>query len=209
MIPAAAISTTLVFISVGLIAFLIFKPSVTVDRGGKILAFVALFVLPLLTGFIGLTEHTERSKSTEFCLSCHVMNDHGKSLLVDDKEYIAAIHFQNNLVPRDKACYTCHTDYTMYGDLNAKLRGLNHLYAQYVGKTPDTLKLYSAYNNRECLQCHEGARSFEESAAHIQDASMFASMKSNDLSCMTSGCHDVVHDVNDLEDMDFWEGAMK
>src|SRR5262249_10483723 len=28
----------------------------------------------------------------------------------------------DNLVPRDQACYTCHTDYTMYGDVNSKTR---------------------------------------------------------------------------------------
>ncbi len=57
----------------------------------------------------------EHATSTKFCLSCHVMEDFGRSLYVDDPSYIPAMHFQNNRVPRDHACYTCHTDYTMFG----------------------------------------------------------------------------------------------
>ena len=65
-------------------------------------------------------------------------------------------------------CYTCHTDYAMFGGLKAKLRGLNHVYVQYFGKIPDKVELYNPYNNRECLHCHGGARNFEEGATHIR-----------------------------------------
>ena len=64
------------------------------------------------------------------------MHDFGQSLYVDDPSYIPAKHFQNNLVPRDRACYTCHTDYTMFGTMHSKLRGLRHVYVQYLGKIP-------------------------------------------------------------------------
>ncbi len=79
-------------------------------RGGKVLAFVALCVLPVLAVSGGFSEHMERAQSTQFCLSCHVMTDYGRSLHVDDPSYVPPRHFQNNLVPRDRACYTCHTD---------------------------------------------------------------------------------------------------
>jgi hypothetical protein len=44
--------------------------------------------------------------------------------------YIPAQHFQNHLVPPNQACYTCHTDYTMYGPLKDKLKGLRYLYME-------------------------------------------------------------------------------
>ena len=204
---STSILIALIVISVALLFDLIIRPSITVHRGGKILAFVALFILPLLIASLGFSEHLERSKKTEFCLSCHVMEDYGKSLLVDDKEYVPANHFQNNRIPRDKACFTCHTEYTMYGDFKAKMRGLRHLYVQYIGTIPDTVKLYSYYNNRECLHCHEGARSFEEKPAHMESPAMLSSIKSNQLSCTSSGCHDVIHNVHELSKMEMWKGT--
>jgi len=92
------------------------RPELTRVRGGKILAFMALCILPALAMWAGVQEHLERSTSTKFCLSCHVMADFGKSLYVDDKSYIPAVHFQNHFVPTDHACFTCHTDYTLFGD---------------------------------------------------------------------------------------------
>src|SRR5437870_1133178 len=105
---------TIILVNIVLILLLISRPSVTAVRKGKIFAFISLFILPLLVGWMGVSEHVERSKRTEFCLSCHVMGNYGKSLYADDRAFIPAVHFQNHLVPRDKACFTCHTDYTMF-----------------------------------------------------------------------------------------------
>ena len=90
---------------------------------------------------------------------------------MDDKSYIPAAHFQNNFVPRDHACFTCHTDYTMFGDYKAKWRGVHHVWVQYFGKIPkpEDIKLYTPYNNRECLHCHAGARPMRKLLAS-QDA---------------------------------------
>jgi cytochrome c-type protein NapC len=194
-----------ILFSIVLIALLVLRPSITATRAGKILAFVALLVFPVLAGGMGVNQHMERSKSTNFCLSCHVMEDYGKSLHVDDRSFIPATHFQYNLVPRDKACYTCHTDYTMYGDINSKLRGLKHVYAYYIGKPSQPIKLYQPYNNRECLHCHLGARSFEESEAHTKEPQRLSQIKANQMSCSTSECHNIIHNVNQLKDATFWK----
>jgi cytochrome c-type protein NapC len=188
------------------------RPELTAARGGKILAFVALCVLPILCMWAGLNEQLERSTSTQFCLSCHVMAKYGASLYVDDKSYIPASHFQNNRVPRDHACFTCHTDYTMFGDYKAKWRGVHHVWVQYIGKIPrpEDIKLYTPYNNRECLHCHAGARSYEESSSHHKTPDMLARAAANQISCMSSNCHDTVHGIADLGDAPVWkleEGA--
>jgi cytochrome c-type protein NapC len=194
-----------ILFSMALISLLVLRPSITATRAGKILAFVALLVFPVFAGGMGVNQHIERSKSTNFCLSCHVMEDYGKSLHVDDRSYIPATHFQYNLVQRDKACFTCHTDYTMYGDINSKLRGLKHVYAYYIGKPSQPIKLYQPYNNRECLHCHLGARSFEESEAHTKEPQRLSQIKANQLSCSTTECHNIVHNVNQLKDATFWK----
>jgi nitrate/TMAO reductase-like tetraheme cytochrome c subunit len=185
------------------------RPELTLARGGKIFAFVALCILPVVSVWAGLNAQIERSTSTQFCLSCHVMANFGKSLFVDDKSYLPAAHFQNNFVPRDHACFTCHTDYTMFGDYKAKWRGLHHVWVQYLGTVPkpEDIKLYTAFNNRECLHCHAGARSYEEASPHHKNPDMLAQAASNQLSCMSSGCHDIVHEVGDIAEAPVWKPA--
>ena len=134
------------------------------------------------------------------------MESYGRSLLIDDRSHVPAIHFQNYLVPREVACYTCHTDYTLYGGFTSKLRGLRHLYVQYLGTLPEQMELYSPYNNRECLHCHDGSRSFEEHPIHNADSDMMEAIRSNQLSCI--GCHDLVHDVENLDAATFWRESI-
>lgn len=198
---------SLIVLSAVLIGVLVARPVITATRGGRILAFFILFLLPSLSMTMGVSSELERSKSTEFCLSCHVMESHGRSLYVDDPGYLAAAHFQNHRVPADQACYTCHTNYAMFGGYRAKLNGLHHVYVQYFGKAQDPIRLYEPYNNRECLHCHLGARSFEEGAVHTADPDLLPAVKANKVSCLSSGCHDVVHNAGQLSNVKFWKGA--
>ena len=157
---------TLIVLSIVLIGVLLIRPTITAAQGGKILAFIAFFILPIFATVFGASIHLEKSKSTQFCLSCHVMDAYGKSLYIDDAAYLPAAHFQNNHIPKEQACFTCHTNYTMFGDLNSKMRGLKHIYVYYLKTPPAKLALYEPFQNRECLHCHAGARSFEESTPH-------------------------------------------
>jgi hypothetical protein len=97
----------------------------------------------------------------------------------------------------------------MFGGVRAKMHGLRHLYVQYLGTVPPPaqIRLYQPYNNRECLHCHGGARKFEELSAHSRSAGMLDTIKSGRLSCLSSRCHDTVHDVGSLKDATFWKGG--
>jgi nitrate/TMAO reductase-like tetraheme cytochrome c subunit len=75
---------TLIVLSIILIGLLLIWPSITAAQGGKIVAFIAFFILPIVATILGASIHLENSKSTQFCLSCHVMEAHGKSLYIDD-----------------------------------------------------------------------------------------------------------------------------
>jgi cytochrome c-type protein NapC len=191
-----------------LLALLVaFRVDLTRVRDGRILAFLALFLLPTLALWAGVGEHMERAKSTEFCLSCHTMQDYGRTLLIDDRSYLPASHYQNNRIPRDAACYTCHTDYTMFGGVKDKWRGLSHVYVQYLGTIPRTgeIKLYVPFHNRQCLHCHAGARSYLETSAHQKTPDLLDKANRNELSCVSSRCHDINHDVEALADSKFWQ----
>jgi len=207
MPPATILIVCLVLFSAAVIGILAARPGFTAGRGGKILAFVAMFCLPIFCGLLGFSSEMQRSKTTAFCLSCHTMEDYGKSLLVDDPTHLPASHYQNHRVPVDEACYSCHTQYAMFGGLKVKMYGLKHVFIYYFGTPPalQDIKLYEPYNNRECLHCHQGARSFEEGVVHNADPATLPAIKSNQLSCLSSGCHDTAHDLAHLKGAKFWE----
>jgi cytochrome c-type protein NapC len=200
-----ALLLTLVIITIVLIGIVAAAPGITAGRAGKVLAFLALFIFPIMVATMGTAEHMERSKQTSFCLSCHIMEPYGRSLHVDDATYLPAAHFQNSRVPRDEACYTCHTDYVLYGSVRAKIRGMHHVSVQYVTGPKPPVHLYTPYNNRECLHCHEGARSFEQGATHNADPEIMQQIRDNKMSCLSSGCHDTIHNVAQLNNVKYWK----
>ena len=129
------------------------------------------------------------------------MEAHGQSLYIDDPSYLPAAHFQNNRIPKEHACFTCHTDYTMFGDINAKMRGVKHLYVYYFKAAPAKLALYEPFKNRECLHCHDNGRSFEETSPHKE---MREQLANNDMSCLT--CHGKIHDIANIDKTKKWKG---
>ena len=207
MLTATVTEVFLIVITVTLATLVAFRADLTRARGGKIFAFIALFFLPSLALWQGFSGHMQRSKSTQFCLSCHAMEDYGRGLYMDNQRYKAAAHFENRRIPREEACYVCHTDYTMFGGLRDKWRGLHHVYREYLGivPPPEKIKLYRPFNNRECLHCHAGARSYLEDKNHLEKPETLPLANANKLSCMASDCHDVMHDVEDLKDATFWK----
>ena len=204
MISIGTLFAVAVFVTVALAALPVLRPELTRGRGGRVLAFFALFIFPALLTAGGLTVHMEQAKSTEFCLSCHVMEPYGESLWTEDASFLAASHFQNRRVAQDSACYTCHTDYTMFGDVSAKWRGLRHVWVQVLGDPPppEEIELYSSYNNRECLHCHGGARAYVENELH---AEVLGELASGELSCLE--CHGPVHEVADVAERERWTPA--
>ena len=179
------------------------RPSVITGSGWRIVAFIALGVLPALCIVGGMSTHVQRSEQTTFCISCHVMVPFGRSLYIDDAKHIPAQHFQNHRVPANMACISCHADYTLYGPLFDKLRGLKRVYFQYASMPPDpaSIRIPGGFKNAQCLHCHLGARDFEENPVH---SALMDSLKSNQLSCLTSGCHDTAHDVANLNHEKLW-----
>jgi hypothetical protein len=71
------------------------------------------------------------------------------------------------------------------------------------------IKLYKPFNNRECLHCHDGARSFMEASRHNKTPDLLAKIRSNEVSCMSSKCHDTIHDIETLPDAKLWKEGQK
>jgi cytochrome c-type protein NapC len=166
---------------------------------GRVTLLVALVALPLLLSAGNLSYGVTESSQTRFCLSCHEMQRHGKSLFADDPHALAAVHYQNRLVDRDETCYSCHKDYGLFGDVKAKLNGLRHVWAHYVSGVPAKIELYQPYPNANCLHCHDDARRFVEGPQHraVADA-----LSSGSVSCLT--CHRVAHDLSKVDKHELW-----
>ena len=167
---------------------------------GRVVLLIAIVALPLLLSAANFSYGVGESSSTRFCLSCHEMQNHGKTLFADNRQALAAVHYQNRLVDRQTACYSCHKDYAMFGDVTAKLNGLRHVWAHYVTGVPKKIELYQPYPNSNCLHCHDDARRFVEGAAHrpVLDA-----LYAGTTSCLS--CHRVAHDLAKVEAGELWQ----
>lgn len=135
----------------------------------------------------------ETTHSTNFCLRCHVMQPYGKALDMKSNELLATTHYQNNWVKKERVCYDCHADYVMFQDLSSKIRGLKHLYKNYISTPSNPIKLYNPYPNKNCLHCHENSKKYQESEHHHYKSKPLAEINAGRISCMTKGCHDVPH----------------
>ena len=204
MLGLTGVLIALIVLTIVLAGVFLVRPSITAGVTGKVLAFVGLCVLPALCIGTGMSFHMQRSQQTAYCISCHSMESHGKSLHLEGTQYIPAQHFQNHLVPPDAACYTCHTDYTMYGPLKDKLKGLRYLYMEYVSTPPKTIHIDGKYSNSQCLHCHQGARNFEE---HLNQMPPIRELTTNRISCLSSGCHDMIHNASEVGHLKMWNGS--
>jgi nitrate/TMAO reductase-like tetraheme cytochrome c subunit len=142
--------------------------------------------LPMVFAVATVSSSIESMKAVEFCNSCHVMESYVASLQSADEASIPAVHYQNNYVSQKIACYDCHREYIVFGGVKAKIAGLRHVWTYYTDNTPDTIQLYKAYENRDCLHCHGPAKRYRE--AHVN---YMEDIESGVDTCLS--CHDVGH----------------
>ena len=186
---------------IAIVALLLFGANTLVaQRTGRVVLLVGLVALPLLLSAANVSYGIAESSQTRFCLSCHEMQRHGKSLFVDNKQALSAVHYQNRLIERDTTCYSCHKDYAMFGDVTAKLNGLRHVWAHYVAGVPKKIELYHPYPNSNCLHCHDDMRRFVEGPAHKP---VMTALYAGTTSCLS--CHRVAHDMAKVQAGDFWQ----
>jgi nitrate/TMAO reductase-like tetraheme cytochrome c subunit len=184
-------------IDIGIITFIIFQWKY-MSRVMRRLVLAAMLVGYSVLGTLLIGGEVLHSMSeVKFCLRCHVMEAHGKTLQIDDNEVLSAVHYQNNYVPKATACFACHSDYGMFGTVAAKISGLRHMLVYYTGNSPDPkkLKTYSPYNVQNCLHCHAESKRFLAKKGHNKNPDMLNNILSAQKGCLVSGCHDIAHGV--------------
>jgi nitrate/TMAO reductase-like tetraheme cytochrome c subunit len=207
-LPGAVLPVPIVVsLAVGLTIVVLLRFGATqlaTQHWGRLALLVGLAVLPVLTSVASVSYGVRESSTTRFCLSCHEMQDHGKSLFADNPRALAATHYQNRLIDRDNTCYACHADYGLFGDVKAKLDGLHHVWTHYIGHVPEKLALYRPYKSDNCLHCHEDGRRFQEALAHKP---VLSELYGGSRSCLT--CHVVAHDRDAVAAQRFWQAGAR
>jgi cytochrome c nitrite reductase small subunit len=100
------------------------------------------------------------------------------------------VHFKNRYIQSDQ-CYTCHSDYGMFGTVSAKMAGLGHVYYNLAGTYPKPIKIRKPYPNLRCLSCHAGAQNFL--AKHEKDE--IPKLMAGKDSCLD--CHGPAHHADE------------
>ena len=153
----------------------------------KTLILGAIVVLPAIVVFLATAHGMSESMTVNACGDCHAMEGHVADLRNPASDSLAAKHYKNRYIQTDQ-CYTCHSDYGMFGTVNTKLEGLGHVYHNTTGNYPKPIKIKSPYSNLRCLSCHGGAANFV--AKHDKDT-ISTLMADKDTKCID--CHGPAH----------------
>ena len=154
----------------------------------KELLFGGVAVLPLAVVFFGYSYGLEASKKVEACGSCHVMTPWVNDLRDPKSETLVAVHFKNRYI-QENHCYTCHSDYGMFGTVRAKWEGLGHVYYNTTGRYEKPLHIARPYSNLRCLNCHGESQKFLDADKHPKED--LPDMLAGKTSCLD--CHGPAH----------------
>ena len=162
-------------------------------RGGSVVAvgvllFVGLALLPLVLTFVGYVHGFREMETVQSCGSCHVMTPYVNDLTDPKSEALAPVHFKNRYI-QEHHCYTCHTDYGMFGTAAAKMEGVRHIYYHVTGTYTLPIKIAKPYSNVRCLSCHAESQKFQKSEGH--SAEVQPQLIAGSVSCLD--CHAPAH----------------
>ena len=157
---------------------------------------LSLGIFPFMLLAVGNYSVLEYAKEERFCGSCHLtMKPYIDDLRDGKSRSLAARHFQHRSA-RGTECYSCHANYGVHGNFEAKLTGLRDVY-KYVTRTYDLpLRMRTPYENVLCLKCHSEAKRYEEAFEGIH-VRLSEQIRTGVLKCV--GCHKLAHDIPKVE----------
>ena len=156
----------------------------------KALLFWSILVVPVFVVVLATAHGMQESMTVESCAACHVMDSHVRDLRDPKSDSLAAVHFKNRYI-LENHCYTCHSDYGMFGTVRAKLDGLGHVWHNTRNDYPRPIKIAHPYSNLRCLACHAGSPKYI--AKH--EADELPKLAANQDSCLD--CHGPAHKVDE------------
>jgi nitrate/TMAO reductase-like tetraheme cytochrome c subunit len=157
-----------------------------VTAASKALLFGTIVLIPVMVVFLSTAHGMQESATVDACGECHAMAGHVADLRNPQSDSLAATHYKNRYI-QENQCYTCHSDYGMFGTMSAKLTGLGHVYYNVTGNYEKPIKIRHPYSNVRCLSCHGGAQNFVAKHEKEQIESLLAGKDS----CLD--CHGPAH----------------
>ena len=162
---------------------------------------IGVVILPGLAFVFSNLALMERSKSVDFCGSCHEMAPVLETV-VGEGDSLAAIHYRSAF-PSKEACFVCHSGYGIWGDVNAKLAGINHMIHTVRGNQPYPLEMRDTFDITSCLDCHAGSAPFQVVKGH-RTRGIQNRLISGEIGC-TGACHERAHPPAALNGTESWE----
>jgi cytochrome c nitrite reductase small subunit len=185
---AGRISLLGVVASAGLIGYvLVFRRRYITAAGSQWMLFIGICIMPLPVMVLSSAVGLERAKDISFCASCHVMGHFVSDMQDPASGRLAAVHFKNRYIQRSH-CYVCHTDYGLFGTLEAKLSGVGHIWKSATRSYTTPVRISRPYRFTICLDCHAQSAKFEAVAKH---EGVIPKVLSGQAGC--TSCHGLSH----------------
>ena len=123
---------------------LLFRRRFLTAAASQWMLFIGICVMPLPVMMLGSAVGLEQAKDISFCQHCHVMRQFVDDMKNPGSDRLAAVHFKNRYIQRSH-CYVCHTDYGIFGTLQAKVAGVGHIYKDATGSYTMPVRIAQPY----------------------------------------------------------------
>ena len=153
----------------------------------RMLLFIGVCCVPFPAMLMSTAVGLEQSKAIAFCNSCHLMGPFVADMKDPDSRSLSALHFRNRYI-QSEHCYSCHTDYGLFGTLQAKLGGMSHVWSEFAGAGSGLVRPKTNYRFTICLNCHGESSKFMQQKDH---AGVVNKVLSGTLTC--TKCHHRSH----------------
>jgi len=185
-----------------LIWYLVRRPPL--DRRTKLWLLFGIGVFPISAAGAGNIAEFSHTTKIHFCAGCHVMTPYTNDARDPNSTSLASRH-SRNVWFGDTSCYTCHSDYGMFGTVTTKLAGVHHLYEYYqeysdlsIEEALPRIHLYSPFPNATCMRCHTTLLpGWNETPEHV---AMTREVRDGLVSCASAGCHGPAHPFSKTEE---------
>jgi len=185
---ASRISLSGVIGAVALIGYVLaFRRRHLTTAASQWMMFIGICVMPLPIMVLGSAVGLEQAKDVSFCQHCHVMRQFVNDMKNPGSDRLAAVHFKNRYIQQSH-CYVCHTDYGLFGTLEAKLSGVTHIWRESTGSYRLPVRTSRPYRFTICLDCHGQSAKFNSVAKH---AGLVPRIVAGEARC--TSCHGLSH----------------
>jgi len=169
----------------------VFRRRQITSAASQWLLFIGICVMPLPVMLLGTAVGLEQAKDISFCQHCHVMQLFVEDMRSPASDRLAAVHFKNRYIQRNH-CYVCHTDYGLFGTLEAKLAGVGHIWKETTGTYSVPVTIARPYRFTICLDCHAESAKFNAVPEH---QGILPRIASGAARC--TSCHHASHPARD------------